>query len=277
MGGHNGGRDGGRDAGQPTRGGQPSARKLTDSHAPYILTCFVGGRGAAGGARPLPSSVSRRRARFRASGVEPPFTRAEAVDLQENVSASVGRPFIGFFEGVGQLSMLLSRSLGAIFTGRISPGETLRQMSIIGVNSLPIVLITICFSGMVLALNTVSQFHKMGGDQFVGGLVAVAMARELAPVLASVVVAARVGSAIAAELGSMKVTEQIDALRALAVSPVQYLVVPRLLAAVLMMPVVTSSPMWPESWAAGRSRSTLRICRPRFSSPRSRPFSCGRT
>jgi phospholipid/cholesterol/gamma-HCH transport system permease protein len=83
------------------------------------------------------------------------------------------------------------------------------------------------------------QFHKLGGDQFIGGLVAVSMAREAAPVLASVVVAARVGSAIAAELGSMKVTEQIDALRALAVSPVQYLVVPRLLASVLMMPVVT--------------------------------------
>jgi phospholipid/cholesterol/gamma-HCH transport system permease protein len=164
---------------------------------------------------------------------------AWAVDLQEDISASVGRPVVGFFEGVGELSLLLSRSLAAILMGRIALGEMLGQMSIIGVNSLPIVLITICFSGMVLALNTVSQFHKLGGDQFIGGLVAVAMARELAPVLASVVVAARVGSAIAAELGSMKVTEQIDALRALAVSPVQYLIVPRLLAALLMMPVVT--------------------------------------
>jgi phospholipid/cholesterol/gamma-HCH transport system permease protein len=161
------------------------------------------------------------------------------VDIQENINASVGRPVVGFFEDVGELSLLLSRSLAAIFLGRISLVETLRQMSIIGVNSLPIVLITIGFSGMVLALHTAIQFHKLGGDQFIGGLVAVSMAREAAPVLASVVVAARVGSAIAAELGSMQVTEQIDALRALAVSPVHYLVVPRLLAAILMMPVVT--------------------------------------
>jgi phospholipid/cholesterol/gamma-HCH transport system permease protein len=161
------------------------------------------------------------------------------VDLQENIDLSVGRPVVGFFEGVGELSLLFSRSLAAILMGRISLVETLRQMSVIGVNSLPIVLITIAFSGMVLALHTAIQFHKLGGDQFIGGLVGVSMAREAAPVLASVVVAARVGSAIAAELGSMKVTEQIDALRALAVSPVHYLVVPRLLAAILMMPIVT--------------------------------------
>jgi phospholipid/cholesterol/gamma-HCH transport system permease protein len=161
------------------------------------------------------------------------------VASQENLSAPIGRPLIDFFEGVGELSMLLGRSFAAILAGRIAVGETLRQMSIIGVQSLPIVLITIAFSGMVLSLHTAVQFHKLGGDQFIGGLVAVSMAREAAPVLASVVVAARVGSAIAAELGSMKVTEQIDALRALAVSPVHYLVVPRLMAAILMMPVVT--------------------------------------
>jgi phospholipid/cholesterol/gamma-HCH transport system permease protein len=162
-----------------------------------------------------------------------------AVAYQSNIAASIGRPVVGFFEAVGELSLLFTRSLGAIFAGRTSLAETLRQMSVIGVNSLPIVLVTISFSGMVLALHTAVQFHKLGGDAFIGGQVAVSMAREAAPVLASVVVAARVGSAIAAELGSMKVTEQIDALRALAVSPVQYLVVPRLLAAVLMMPIVT--------------------------------------
>jgi phospholipid/cholesterol/gamma-HCH transport system permease protein len=161
------------------------------------------------------------------------------VELQTSVVASVGRPILQFFEAVGELSLLLSRTVAAIFMGRISPSETLRQMATLGVNSLPIVIVTIAFSGMVLALHTAVQFHKLGGDQFIGGLVAVSMAREAAPVLASVVVAARVGSAIAAEIGSMKVTEQIDALRALAVSPIHYLVVPRLLAAVLMMPVVT--------------------------------------
>jgi phospholipid/cholesterol/gamma-HCH transport system permease protein len=162
-----------------------------------------------------------------------------AVESQENLTAPIERPLIDFFESVGELSMLLGRSFAAILAGRIAVGETLRQMSVIGVQSLPIVLVTIAFSGMVLALHTAVQFHKLGGDSFIGGLVAVSMAREAAPVLASVVVAARVGSAIAAELGSMKVTEQIDALRALAVSPVHYLVVPRLVAAILMMPIVT--------------------------------------
>jgi phospholipid/cholesterol/gamma-HCH transport system permease protein len=162
-----------------------------------------------------------------------------AVAYQDNVTASIGRPIVGFFDGVGELSLLLGRSVGAILSGQIPLGELVRQMAFIGVHSLPIVLITISFSGMVLALHTATQFHKLGGDQFIGGLVALSMARETAPVLTSVVVAARVGSAIAAELGTMKVTEQIDALRALAVSPIYYLVVPRLLAAILMMPIVT--------------------------------------
>jgi phospholipid/cholesterol/gamma-HCH transport system permease protein len=161
-----------------------------------------------------------------------------AGELSNTVQA-VERPFIAFFEAVGELSLLLSRTVATILQGRIAVAETVSQMAAIGVNSLPIVLITIAFSGAVLSLHTASQLHRLGGDQFVGGLVGISMAREAAPVLASVVVAARVGSAIAAELGSMKVTEQIDALRALAVSPVYYLVVPRFLASVLMLPVIT--------------------------------------
>jgi phospholipid/cholesterol/gamma-HCH transport system permease protein len=137
------------------------------------------------------------------------------------------------------LSLLLSRTVAHILTGRIALGETVRQMAVIGVHSLPIVLITIAFSGMVLSLHTAEQLADLGGDQFVGGLVAISMAREAAPVLAAIVVAARAGSAIAAELGSMKVTEQIDALRALAVSPIYYLVVPRFIAAVVTLPLMT--------------------------------------
>jgi phospholipid/cholesterol/gamma-HCH transport system permease protein len=149
------------------------------------------------------------------------------------------RILVGVLEAVGELAILLAHTLLTVFQGRISLGETIRQMAQIGVNSLPIALLTIGFSGMVLSLHTASQLHSLGGDRFVGGLVAISMAREAAPVLAAVVVAARVGSAIAAEIGSMKVTEQIDALRALAVSPVYYLVVPRFLASVLMLPVIT--------------------------------------
>jgi phospholipid/cholesterol/gamma-HCH transport system permease protein len=161
-----------------------------------------------------------------------------AVELSNTVEA-VERPFITFFEQVGELTLLLSRTVATILRGRVALAETLSQMASIGVDSLPIVLVTIAFSGAVLSLHTASQLHKLGGDQFVGGLVGISMAREAAPVLAAVVVAARVGSAIAAELGSMKVTEQIDALRALAVSPIYYLVVPRFIASVVMMPVMT--------------------------------------
>lgn len=137
-------------------------------------------------------------------------------------------------EYIGELFILLGQTLRFVFT----PGDPFPEMANIGLYSLPIAVITICFSGMVFALYTASQMERFGLGQYVGGLVGVTMARELAPILASVVVAARVGSAIAAEIGSMKVTEQIDALRSLATNPVQYLVAPRFVACVTMLPVL---------------------------------------
>jgi phospholipid/cholesterol/gamma-HCH transport system permease protein len=116
--------------------------------------------------------------------------------------------------------------------------ETVRQMARLGADSLPIVLMTIMFTGMVLAVQTSKEFVRFGASSSVGGVVAIAMGRELAPVLTGVVVAGRIGAAIAAEIGTMKVTEQIDALRVMATNPTSYLVVPRFLAAVLMMPVL---------------------------------------
>ncbi|HTE21257.1 MAG TPA: ABC transporter permease [Armatimonadota bacterium] len=148
-------------------------------------------------------------------------------------------PGIRFLEWAGELALLLFRVLGAVLRGKLLPRETLRQMSAIGVNSVPIALVTIAFSGMVLALHTANQLKRLGVESLIGGIVAVSMAREAAPVLTAIVVAARVGSAIAAELGTMAVTEQVDALRSLGVSPVEYLVVPRFLAAVLTLPILT--------------------------------------
>ena len=113
--------------------------------------------------------------------------------------------------------------------------ETIRQMSRLGADSLPIVLMTILFTGMVFALQTATEFVRFGAASSVGGIVAIALGRELVPVLTGVVVAGRIGAAIAAELGTMKVTEQIDALKVMATNPITYLVVPRFLAAVLMM------------------------------------------
>src|SRR5689334_9739661 len=112
----------------------------------------------------------------------------EISNTVEHTAEAVGRPVIAFFEEVGELSLLLSRAVATILQGRIALRETVSQMADIGVNSLPIVLVTIAFSGAVLSLHTASQLHKLGGDQFVGGLVGISMAREAAPVLAAVAV-----------------------------------------------------------------------------------------
>ncbi len=114
-----------------------------------------------------------------------------------------------------------------------------QQMDAIGVQSLGIVLLTGLFTGMVLALQSSVQLETFGATQYIGRLVAGSMIRELGPVLAGLMVAGRVGSGIAAQLGSMKVTEQIDALNTMGTDPIKKLVTPRLLAALIMLPVLT--------------------------------------
>lgn len=149
------------------------------------------------------------------------------------------RTIVKFLEFIGDGSILLARAISSVAKGAIDLRDTINQMAYIGVASLPIVLITVAFSGAVMALYLSQIVVRWGLGSFTGGVVGISIVREIAPVLTAVVVAARAGSAIAAELGSMKVTEQIDALRALAVSPVQYLVVPRLVAAIIMLPILT--------------------------------------
>lgn len=134
---------------------------------------------------------------------------------------------------------LLGQSVGWVVRGRWELQQTVVQMARVGVESLPIVIITGLFSGMVLAFQTARQFVQFGAQGFIGGLVAVSMAREAAPVFTAVVIAGRVGAGFAAEIGTMAVTEQIDALRALGTDPVRYLVVPRLNACLVMLPVLT--------------------------------------
>jgi phospholipid/cholesterol/gamma-HCH transport system permease protein len=118
--------------------------------------------------------------------------------------------------------------------------ETVEQMVSIGVNSVPVVLVTALFTGMVLALQTGYTLDSklQGISQFLGGMVTLSMIRELGPVLTSLIVAGRVGSAMAAELGTMRVTEQIDALETLGTNPIRYLVVPRVIASLFMLPVL---------------------------------------
>jgi phospholipid/cholesterol/gamma-HCH transport system permease protein len=114
----------------------------------------------------------------------------------------------------------------------------IKQMEEVGVRSLPVVLVTATFTGMVLALQSYSGFQRFGATSFVGSVVALSITRELGPVFAGLMVSGRVGASMAAELGTMKVTEQIDALVTLATNPVKYLVVPRVLAAAIVLPVL---------------------------------------
>jgi phospholipid/cholesterol/gamma-HCH transport system permease protein len=140
---------------------------------------------------------------------------------------------------VGGLTDLAGQTLQQIYKGPIERPLLMAQLDQIGVRSLSIVIITSAFIGMVLALQTAYALQDFGGKLFVGMIVSLSLVRELAPVLMSLMVGGRVGAGMTAELGTMKVTEQIDALRALATNPVRKLVVPRVLATTLIFPLLT--------------------------------------
>lgn len=144
-----------------------------------------------------------------------------------------------WLEGLGRISLLAREAFGSLFMFRIAWRDLLYQMYFMGVKSQSVVLITGAFTGMVLGAQTYFQFHKVKMDTATLAVVSVSMCSELGPVLTGLMVAGRVGAAIAAELGTMRVTEQIDALRTLATHPVDYLVVPRLTAAHLVLPLLT--------------------------------------
>ena len=154
----------------------------------------------------------------------------------ERLSRSVGKRILNFTRDSGRMTMLWIETLKHLKDA--NPKEIIRQMALLGADSVPIVMITILCTGMVFSVQTAKEFVRFGAGNNVGGIVAIAMARELVPVLTGVVVAGRIGAAIAAELGTMKVTEQIDALRVMAANPIQFLVVPRFIALVLMMPLL---------------------------------------
>ena len=142
--------------------------------------------------------------------------------------------------GVGRGTILCQEIVSSLFHSKVKWRDVLYQMYFIGVKSQSVVLITGAFTGMVLCAQTAHQFHKVKMDTATLAVVSVAMGSELGPVLTGLMVAGRVGAAIAAELGTMRVTEQIDALRTLAANPIDYLVVPRFLATLLVMPLLTA-------------------------------------
>lgn len=126
-----------------------------------------------------------------------------------------------------------------LLAGRIHRRNTIDQMAAVGPDSLLIALLTAAFVGMVFTIQVSREFIRLGAGTAVGGVLALALARELAPVLTAVIIAGRVGSAFAAELGTMRVTEQIDALYMLKTDPIDYLVIPRVLACCVMLPILT--------------------------------------
>lgn len=145
-----------------------------------------------------------------------------------------------WLEGLGRFTLLAKEALQSLFALRLVVSDYIYQLYFIGVKSQSVVVVTGAFTGMVLCAQTYFQFHKVKMDNATLAVVSVSMCSELGPVLTALMVAGRVGAAMAAEIGTMKVTEQIDALRTLATHPVDYLVVPRLLASYTALPLLTA-------------------------------------
>src|SRR2546421_8151121 len=153
---------------------------------------------------------------------------------------ALGAPLLSFFQYLGELVLLAADTFRSIFTHRLRWKLFLNQIVEIGLLSQLVVVITGGFTGAVFAAQTYFQFNKLGMGSAVGGVVSVSICRELGPVLTALMVTGRVGASMSAEIGTMKVTEQIDALRALAVHPIDYLVVPRTLAMMVSMPLLVA-------------------------------------
>ena len=154
------------------------------------------------------------------------------------------RPVVAFLTFVGESAMILGDALHRAPRRPVEWREALVQMAFVGVASVPIVALTAFFSGAVLSLYLTVFLRQYGAQTFVGATVGLTATREIGPVIAGIMVSARAGSAMAAQIGTMAVTEQIDALRMLGVHPTNYLVIPRLLAGILMVPILALVAIW---------------------------------
>ena len=153
-----------------------------------------------------------------------------------NFVAAIGRVFLSFLASTGRLAMFAGVSVSHIFRPPFYPRLLLRQIIEIGYYSLPVIGLTAVFTGMVLALQSYTGFARFNAEGAVATVVVLSITRELAPVLTGLMVAGRIGAAMAAEIGTMRVTEQIDALSTLATNPYKDLIAPRLLAGLIMLP-----------------------------------------
>jgi phospholipid/cholesterol/gamma-HCH transport system permease protein len=160
--------------------------------------------------------------------------------MMETLFAPFGREILATAEEMGHFVFLVRSTFQWMFRSKIEWRQTLIQMSKIGVDSLPVTAMTMFFTGMVLSLQSgATTKHFFNVPLFLGTVVSFSIVMELGPVLTAVVIAGRAGAAIAAELGTMKVTEQIDALYTLGTDPVRYLIIPRLLAFLMVLPLLT--------------------------------------
>lgn len=147
-----------------------------------------------------------------------------------------------FFHQLGEVGLLLLKTLKNVFKKPWEKGIFLQQLEEIGVRSLPVVSLTAAFGGLVFGLQTYIGFHRYigpGSETYGGPIISLGLSKELIPILVGLMVTGRVGSAMTAEIGTMKITEQIDALFSLGADPVRYLVVPRTLASFIMLPILT--------------------------------------
>jgi len=161
-------------------------------------------------------------------------------DATPSVFSVIGNGLKGFVRDVQEYALLCGRTVVRVFTPPIYWADLFDQMDIVGVGSLPIVLLTGFFIGAVLVLQTAAQFVRFGETSLTGDVVAISLVRELGPTISGLLVAGRNSSGMASELGSMVVTEQVDAMRAMGTDPTRKLVVPRVVATILVMPLLVA-------------------------------------
>lgn len=159
--------------------------------------------------------------------------------MQLNIFQTIGEETIGLFNTLGSFSLFFLNIIKGFFSTRLRLHKTFVQMKTIGVDSLAIVVLTGASSGAVLALQSYFGFKRFGAEGFIGPVVALSLTRELGPVLTGLMVTGRAGSAIAAEIGTMKITEQLDALKTLGIDVNQFLMIPRVLAGVIILPFLS--------------------------------------
>ncbi len=161
------------------------------------------------------------------------------IEFLGNITIKTIKSIKPVVEFIGQCITNLFISLKYLSEGKVSIKNTLEQAALIGYDSVGISLVIIFITGAVISLQVARYFYMSGGEAYVGGLVSLTILKELAPVFTAMVISARAGTAMASELGNMQITEQIDAMKTLSIDPVKYLVLPRVLASAIVVPLVT--------------------------------------